>query len=110
MRTIFLISRPTASDPIRSKNFTKETIKALNKEARQWDKETAGEKPEVTARLLEEAEPFVAHRLPRQPVSLRLDPRDLSLARRIARGKGIPFTQLMAVWLHERISQEKLNV
>jgi predicted DNA binding CopG/RHH family protein len=75
-------------------------------EARRWDQEIAGEKPEQTARLLEEAEPFVAHRLPRQPVSLRLDPQDLSLAKRIARGKGIPFTQLMAMWLHERIAQE----
>jgi predicted DNA binding CopG/RHH family protein len=75
----------------------------------EWEKEIAGEKPEQTARLLEEAEPFVAHRPPRQPVSLRLDPSDLSLAKRIARGKGIPFTQLMAMWLHERISREKSN-
>jgi len=51
----------------------------LNKEARQWEKEIAEEKPEQTARLIEEAEPFVAHRPPRQPVSLRLYPRDLSL-------------------------------
>ena len=89
------------------KTLPQETIKALNKEARQWDMEIAGEKPEVTARLIEEAEPFCAHRPPRQPISLRLDPGDLSLAKRIARGKGIPFTQLMAMWLHERISQEK---
>ena len=88
-------------------SLPQKTIKALNKEARQWEKEIAEEKPEQTARLLEEAEPFVAHRPPRQPISLRLDPRDLSLAKRIARGKGIPFTQLMAMWLHERISQEK---
>ena len=91
------------------KKLPRETIKALNKEARQWEKEIAEEKPEQTTRLLEEAEPFVAHRPPRQPVSLRLDPRDLSLAKRIARGKGIPFTQLMAMWLHERISREKSN-
>jgi predicted DNA binding CopG/RHH family protein len=90
-------------------SLPKETIKTLNKEARQWEKEIAEEKPEQTARLLEESEPFVAHRPPRQPVSLRLDPRDLSLAKRIARGKGIPFTQLMAMWLHERISREKSN-
>lgn len=80
------------------------------KEARYWNKEIAEEKPETIARLLEEAEPFVAQRPPRQPVSLRLDPRDLSLARRIARGQGIPFTQLLAMWLHERISREKLDV
>lgn len=91
------------------KKLPKETIKSLNREARQWDKEIAEEKPEMTARLLDEAEPFVADRLPRQPVSLRLDPRDLSLVKRIARGKGVPFTQLMAMWLHERISREKMN-
>ena len=91
------------------KTLPQKTIKALNKEARQWDMEIAEEKPEVTARLLDEADPFVAHRPPRQPVSLRLDPSDLSLAKRIARGKGIPFTQLMAMWLHERISREKSN-
>jgi len=50
------------------KKLPKETIKTLNKEARQWEKEIAEEKPEQTARLLEEAEPFVAHRedLPRK--------------------------------------------
>ena len=60
-------------------SLPEETIKTLNQEARQWEKEIAEEKPEQTARLIEDAEPFVAHRPPRQPVSLRLDPRDLSL-------------------------------
>jgi hypothetical protein len=27
--------------------------------------------------------------------------------KRIARRKGIPFTQLMSMWLHEKIEQEK---
>ena len=41
------------------------------------------------------------------PVSLRLDPFDVSMVKRLAHKKGIPHTQLMAIWLHERIDQEK---
>jgi hypothetical protein len=29
------------------------------------------------------------------------------LLKRIARNKGIPFTQLMSMWLHEKVEQEK---
>jgi len=36
-----------------------------------------------------------------------MDPFDLSLLKRIARRKGIPFTQFMSMWLHEKIQQEK---
>jgi len=39
--------------------------------------------------------------------ALRIDPFDLSLAKRIASRKGIPFTQLMSMWLHENIEKEK---
>jgi len=81
----------------------------LEREAHYWDKKIAAEKAEGTAGLLDEAEPFVAQRLPRQPGSLRLAPGDLSLARRIVRGKGVPLTQLLAMWLHERISREKAS-
>ncbi|MBA4393666.1 MAG: hypothetical protein C0407_08955 [Desulfobacca sp.] len=59
---------------------------------------------------MEQAEPFMAQRPAKQPVSLRVDPFDLSMAKRIARRKGIPFSQLMAIWLHERIEQEKAGV
>jgi hypothetical protein len=38
---------------------------------------------------------------------VRLDPFDLALLKRIARKKGIPFTQLMSMWVHEKINQEK---
>jgi hypothetical protein len=34
---------------------------------------------------------------------------NMNIFEKIARGKGIPFTQLMAMWLHERISREKSN-
>jgi hypothetical protein len=42
-----------------------------------------------------------------EPVSIRLDPFDIAMVRRIARRKGILHTQLMATWLHERIEREK---
>ena len=41
------------------------------------------------------------------PVSLRLDPFDVPMVKRLAHKKGIPHTQLMALWLHERIDQGK---
>jgi len=31
------------------------------------------------------------------------------MLKRIARRKGIPFTQLMSIWLHEKIEQEKME-
>jgi len=67
-------------------------------------------KPEKVEELLEQAELFAANRIPRQPVSLRVDPFDLSMAKQIARRKGIPFTQPMSMWLHEKIEQEKAQV
>ncbi|OGP93891.1 MAG: hypothetical protein A2157_11625 [Deltaproteobacteria bacterium RBG_16_47_11] len=79
----------------------------LKKEAQSWDTSIANEKPEKIKELLDQAELFVASRPPRQPVSLRIDPFDLSMAKRIARQKGIPFTQLMSMWLHEKIEQER---
>jgi predicted DNA binding CopG/RHH family protein len=81
--------------------------KKLKAEAFAWDASVAGEKPEKVARLLNKAEPFNAVRPPRQPVSLRLDPMDLSMAKRIARRKGIPFTQLFSMWLHEKVAEEQ---
>ncbi len=37
-----------------------------------------------------------------------MDPFDLSMAKRVARRKGLPCTQLMSMWLHEKIEQEKV--
>jgi predicted DNA binding CopG/RHH family protein len=81
--------------------------KKLKEEARSWDASIANEKLEKTQEILEKAELFLTTRPPRQPVSLRIDPFDLSMLKRIARRKGIPFTQLMSMWLHERIEEEK---
>jgi len=85
----------------------KEIVKDLNEEAKAWDKSIAGESSKAIERHLNEAEAFNIPRPSRRPVSIRLDPFDLSMAKRLARKKGIPHTQLMAAWLHERIEQEK---
>ncbi len=84
-----------------------EIKKKLRKEAEQWDEAIYHESPEKTERLLREAERFKASRPARQPVSLRMDPFDLSMIKRLARQRGLPHTQLMAMWLHERVEKEK---
>ena len=84
-----------------------EIRKKLKEEGHGWDASIAKEKPEKVQELLDRAEPFITSRPVRRPVSLRIDPFDLSILKRIARRKGIPFTQLMSMWLHEKIEQEK---
>ena len=79
----------------------------IKEEAKEWDKAIAGESTEEVRKQLSDAELFKAKRPARQPVSLRLDPFDISMIKRLARKKGIPHTQLMALWLHEKIEQEK---
>jgi predicted DNA binding CopG/RHH family protein len=89
------------------KKFQKRLKMGLKKEAHSWDSSISQEKPEEVSGLLGKAQLFVARRPPRQPVSVRLDPFDLALLKRIARNKGLPFTQLMSMWLHEKVEQEK---
>jgi hypothetical protein len=81
--------------------------KTQKKEAKQWDNAIAKEDAERVQKLLDAAETFKVPRPARQPVSLRMDPFDISMIKRLARKKGIPHSQLMALWLHERIEQEK---
>jgi hypothetical protein len=81
--------------------------KQLKEEGIKWDTSVAGESSKKTVTLLDDAEVFVARRPPRKPVCLRLDPFDLSMVKRIANRKGIPFTQLMSMWLHEKVEGEK---
>jgi predicted DNA binding CopG/RHH family protein len=91
------------------KKIPQKIRKKLKSEAKLWDALIPQEKPEEMAKLIEKADLFVAYRPPRQPVSVRLDPFDLALLKRIARNKGIPFTQLMSMWLHEKVEQEKIR-
>jgi predicted DNA binding CopG/RHH family protein len=85
----------------------KRVRKSLQREAHEWDTRISTESPEKVQKFLESAEPFKVTRPPRQPVSLRLDPFDIAMIKRIARNKGIPHTQLMALWLHEKVEQER---
>jgi len=95
----------------------KEIKKDLKEEAKEWDRTIAKESLEHVQKMLNQAESFKTPRPPRQPVSIRLDPFDIAMAKldpfdiamakRIARRKGVPHTQLMATWLHERIEREK---
>ena len=80
---------------------------ALNKEAVKWEKDIRGEDPSNTEQLIKTAEHFEASRPVRQPVSLRMDPFDISIIKRLARKKGLPHAQLMSMWLHERVEEEK---
>jgi len=85
----------------------RKTRNNLKKEAIEWDTSISGESTEQTQELLDDAEPFKVARPARQPVSLRMDPFDISIIKRLARRKGVPHTQLMAMWLRERIEREK---
>ena len=85
----------------------KKTRNSLKKEAVQWDTAISGESPKQIQEFLNDAEPFKVPRPARQPVSLRMDPFDISMVKRLARKKGVPHTQLMAMWLRERIEREK---
>jgi hypothetical protein len=66
-------------------------------------------KPQREAELLEKSESFRVSRPPRQPISLGIDPLDLSILKRIARRKGIPFTPLLFMWVQEKSSKKGLN-
>jgi len=79
----------------------------LREEAAWWDGKISQESSEQIQEFLNDAEPFKVPRPARQPVSLRMDPFDLSMIKRLARKKGVPHTQLMAIWLHERVEREK---
>ena len=85
----------------------KKTRNSLQKEAIKWDAAISGESPEQIQELLNDAELFSVPRPARQPVSLRMDPFFFSIKKRLARKKGLPHTQLMAMWLRERIEKEK---
>lgn len=84
-------------------------LKELNEEAKKLDKEISSETPQKTEQLLSKAEVFKAARPPREPVSIRIDPYDISMIKRLARKKGLPHTQLMAMWLHERVEEERIR-
>ena len=83
-----------------------QVVQRLRKEAAAWDRARAVESDHQVSQLLEDAEIFAVTRPAREPVSVRLDPRDIFLVRRLARRKGIPPAQLLSLWVHERVVSE----
>jgi len=110
LSNVALNSKSLLKENQKMKKLPKRIKMGLKKEAQAWDSSIAKEKPEEVSGLLDKAQFFVARRPPRQPVSVRLDPFDLALLKRIARNKGLPFTQLMSMWLHEKVEEEKTQV
>ncbi len=80
--------------------------RSLAAEALEWDEKARMETEDSVCKDIENAEIFNITRPPRQPVSVRLDLRDISLLKRFSRRRGIPYSQLIAQWLHERVETE----
>lgn len=81
-------------------------VQTLRKEAATWDRASARESEPQVATELERAVVFRVNRPAREPVSIRLDPQDIFLLKRLARRQGIPYTQLLARWVHEGVLRE----
>jgi hypothetical protein len=81
-------------------------VQRLRKEAAAWDQAGEAERERDVARQLEDSEVFAISRPAREPVSVRLDPRDIFVLKRVARRRGIPSSQLIALWVHERLLRE----
>jgi hypothetical protein len=91
---------------IETSRLSDKIIQRLRKEAITWDRAKSRESARSLTAELEKAEVFRVLRPPREPVSVRLDPQDIFLLKRLARRHGIPPPQLIAQWVHERVSKE----
>jgi hypothetical protein len=91
---------------MRASRLSATIVQRLRKEAVAWDRARRGEAGDEAAAALGEAEVFRVSRPAREPVSVRLDPQDIFLLKRVARRKGIPSSQLIASWVHERLVSE----
>ena len=89
------------------KTILPETLRrSLAAEALEWDEKARMETENSVCKEVESAEIFDVRRPARQPVSVRLDLRDITLLKRFSRRRGIPYSQLIAQWLHERVETE----
>ena len=86
--------------------LTDKIIQRLRKEAQAWDRARVLESEAQVTAALERAEVFAVSRPAREPVSVRLDPQDIFLLKRLARRQGVPYSQLVAQWVHERVTKE----
>jgi predicted DNA binding CopG/RHH family protein len=80
--------------------------RSLAVEALEWDEKARMETENSACKEIENAEIFNVTRPPRRPVSVRLDLREITLLKRFSRRRGIPYFQLIAQWLHERVETE----
>ncbi len=92
--------------PMKPSRLPQKIAQRLRKEALAWDRASRKETDGQVTALLEKAEVFRISRPPREPVSVRLDPQDIFLLKRLARRKGVPSSQLIALWVHERVVRE----
>jgi predicted DNA binding CopG/RHH family protein len=81
-------------------------VERLRREAKAWDRAKGRESEAALTAALEGAEVFRVSRPAREPVSVRLDPQDVFLVKRLARRRGIPYSQLLAQWVHEHVVRE----
>ncbi len=91
---------------MKASRLSAKIVQRLRKEAVAWDRARRGEAEGEVAAALGEAEVFRVSRPAREPVSVRLDPQDIFLLKRVARRRGIPSSQLIALWVHERLVNE----
>ena len=91
---------------VKALRLSERIVRRLRKEAGAWDRARMTETDDEVGTLLNGAKVFKVSRPAREPVSVRLDPGDIFLLRRLARRKGIPSSQLIAVWVHERVARE----
>ena len=81
-------------------------LQRLKAEAAAWERRASSEDERDLADQIARAKVFRVRRPAREPVSVRLEPSDVFLLRRIARRRGIPQSQLLAQWVHERVAKE----
>lgn len=91
---------------MRMSRLSSQVVRRLGKEAAAWDRAQAEESDRQVSRLIEDAEVFAVARPAREPVSVRLELRDIFLVRRLARRKGVPPAHLLSLWVHERVASE----
>ena len=79
--------------------------RALQREAVRWD----GLSDEEFARLFDKGQPVIARirRPPPKTLTIALDERTLNRVKRVARHKQVRARHLVAMWIAERLSQER---
>ena len=91
---------------MRSSRLPDKIVQRLRKEATSWTRARGRESEAAVIKELEKADVFAVGRPPREPMSVRLDPQDIFLLKRLARRRGIAHSQLIAQWVHERVVRE----